>query len=156
MPSPQSNSELFLSLILLLIIASLTAYYADRKGRRSIIWFIIGLLLGVIAPIILFFLPSLKENGEVNQSTMSSPPVAPSLPVREEQKQLPSPIEDRLWYYLDQNHHQYGPVSIVALKDLWDRGQLDLNSYVWSEGMGNWQKMDDLSELKTALGKYQG
>ncbi len=46
-----------------------------------------------------------------------------------------------------------GPVSIIALRELWHRGQLELNSYVWSEGMEQWQKVDHLPELKNALNK---
>ena len=61
--------------------------------------------------------------------------------------------EEKLWYYLDQNHQQVGPVSIIALRALWNRGVLELNSYVWTEGMTQWEKVDNLSDLKTLLNK---
>ena len=61
--------------------------------------------------------------------------------------------EDKLWYYLDVNHHQMGPVSIIALRELWNTGLLELTSYVWTEGMLQWEKVDDLSALKEALSK---
>lgn len=152
-----STMQMIVSFIILVIIASLTAYYADRKGRSFTIWFILGVLLGVFAPLILFFLPSLRgEDVDEGQPTMTvskpdsslerlSPPLAPVPTWKEE--------EDKLWYYLDQEHQQMGPVSIVALRDMWNRGLLELNSYVWTEGMGQWQKVEQLPELKDALSK---
>ncbi len=152
-----STMQMIVSFIILVIIASLTAYYADRKGRSFTVWFILGVLLGVFAPLILFFLPSLREEdvGE-GQPTMTvsrpdpsleliSPPLAP-VPVWKEE-------ENKLWYYLDQEHQQMGPVSMIALRDMWNRGLLELNSYVWTEGMGQWQKVEQLPELKEALSK---
>lgn len=157
MPS-HTDPNMLLSFILLLIIASFTSYYANRKGRNPVLWFIIGVLLGIFAPLILLFFPPVKKessNNGIPTMTVSNPD--PSL------ENLPQPIpptqaqlkrqeeEDKLWYYLDQNHQQMGPVSIIALRELWNRGQLELSSYVWSEGMEQWQKVDNLPELKTAL-----
>ncbi len=155
MTSANSNTQLFISFIFLLIIASLTAYYADKKGRNSTAWFILGLLFSVFATLILFFLPSLKpENTEASIGFPSVTPPKSSIPIPP--KQLTSPEANKLWYYLDQNHQQYGPVSLIALKDLWDTGQLELNSYIWSEGMPQWEKIDNLPEIKIALSRHQG
>jgi hypothetical protein len=46
-----------------------------------------------------------------------------------------------------------GPVSIIALRELWNRGLLELNSYVWTDGMEKWEKVDHLPELKIVLNK---
>jgi hypothetical protein len=153
------DPNMLLSFILLLIIASFTAYYANRKGRNPLLWFIIGVLLGIFAPLILMFFPTVKNERSGNgipTMTVSKPdPSLEHLP-----QSFPSEAEfklqeeeSKLWYYLDQNHQQVGPVSIIALRELWKRGKLELNSYVWSEGMAKWEKVDDLSELKTALNR---
>ena len=158
MPS-HSDPDVLLSFILLLIIASFTAYYANRKGRNPLLWFIIGVLLGIFAPLILLFLSSAKNESANNNGmptmTVSNPdPSLQHLPQTPAQVDLSSPAEeDRLWYYLDQSHQQMGPVSIIALRELWHRGQLELNSYVWAEGMEQWQKVDQLPKLKEALNK---
>lgn len=157
---PHTNSDLILSFILLLIIATFTAYYARRKGRNPLIWFVVGVLLGIFAPLILLFFPSVKRGSEsVDNGTPSMkvsqpdsshrPPQAPS----EEPELKRREEEEKLWYYLDQNHQQIGPVSIVALRELWNRGKLELNSYVWSEGMEQWERVENLPELKVALNK---
>lgn len=146
-------SNILVSLVISIIISAATAYYADQKGRSAIGWFIIALFISLFAPLILYFLPSLKEsdsnqissnlNASRSNEWIGPPPPPSNL----------SSDDEKLWYYLDQNHQQYGPVSIIALKELWDTGRLDLNSYVWSEGMNQWEKVDHLSHLKDALHK---
>jgi len=152
-----TDTNLLLSFILLLVIASFTSYYANSKGRNPIIWFILGLLLGIFAPLILLFLAKVKPEGngyptmtvstpDPNLAHLPTPPSTPAeLKLQEE--------ENKLWYYLDKDHQQIGPVSMVALRELWNRGQLDLNQYVWSEGMEKWEKVDSLPELKASLNK---
>lgn len=152
---PESNHNMLLSFILLLIIAALTAYYASKKGRNTMIWFVLGLLLGVFAPLILLFLPKLKPEGDgLPTMTLSKPDpyntLFPEIPPTPDDQKLKEE-ENKLWYYLDQEHIQIGPVSAYALRELWNRGRLDLNSYVWSEGMANWEKVDDLPDLKDVL-----
>jgi Na+/melibiose symporter-like transporter len=53
-----------LALSLLLSIPLITAAFARRMGRPWKMWFLIGLLLPVIAIILLFFLPDLSERKE--------------------------------------------------------------------------------------------
>ena len=155
MAHPDSN--MLLSFVLLLIIASFTSYYANRKGRNPAIWFVLGVLLGIFAPLILLFLPKVKQEGDgLPTMTFSKPDpslshLPPSPPSSEEA--IRQQEENKLWYYLDQDHQQIGPVSIVALRELWNRGKLDLNQFVWSEGMEKWEKVDTLPELKATLNK---
>lgn len=159
----EQHANLIVSFIFILIIASLTAYYASTKGRNPYIWFALGALLGIFAPLILFFLsvlaPSQEKGGGEPTMTVSQPD--PSLQVTEKKPQAPltpeelkrKEEEDKLWYYLDQNHHQMGPVSVFALRELWNSGRLELTSYVWSEGMADWTKVDNLPDLKDVLNK---
>lgn len=136
------------------IFAFICAYYAEKKGRNSVAWFILGFLFNLYALIVLFFLSPLKKD---DLPTMTELPPDPSL--KEEILQEPTHAFDRykeenqLWYYLDENHSQMGPVSLIALRDLWNRGLLELNQYVWCEGMEKWERVDDLPDLKKALNR---
>lgn len=154
-----SHPNIILSFILLLVIASLTSYYASNKGRHPAKWFVIGLLLGIFAPLILLFLLALKKEQKGNgYPTMSvSPPDhtlahLPGATLSPEELKIKEE-ENKLWFYLNQRHEQVGPVSLVALRELWNRGKLELNQYVWTEGMEQWKKVDELPELKAALSK---
>lgn len=158
----QSNWMLFFNLLFGFIIGLVAAYYAERKGRNRLAWFLLGFFFSVFALIALYFLSSLKaEDVQKKEPSVSSPitPLSLSVP---EHTQLPDPglknlgNEDRLWYYLDQNHQQYGPVSLVALKDLWNTGMLGLRSYVWSEGMEKWEHVENLPDLIHAFKSRMG
>lgn len=154
-----TNADVILSLIFLILIAGLTAYYAGRKGRNPVLWFIIGILLGIFAPLILMLLPVVKDqnaNKELPTMTILNPDSSlhqmPQPPLTESELKRQAE-EDKLWYYLDKNHQQVGPVSFIALRELWNRGQLELNHYVWTEGMKQWEKVDTLPELKAILSR---
>lgn len=159
MPPQDPNNYGFIFIFLLLLIALFTAYYAHLKGKNPMIWFLLGILLGIFAPMILLIFYSDSKKDESDQTpTMSVSNPDPSLqqlstrPSSElDAKSLEA--ETKLWYYLDQDHQQMGPVSVVALRELWNRGQLELTNYVWSEGMEQWQKVDQLQNLKDLLNK---
>ena len=57
------GAALFMSMgvMFLLSIPIITAKFAIRMGRNPKVWFVIGVLLPVIATFILFFLPDLTE-----------------------------------------------------------------------------------------------
>ncbi len=156
--SPTLDHPQFIpSLIGLLIVASFTAYYASRKGKNPFLWFLWGCLIGVLAPLTLFFLTLYKEKERleaekaahlVSPDPATIPPANPILLSKEIEQQ------EHLWYYLDQEHQQIGPVSIVALRELWNTGRLDLTNYVWTKGMKEWKKVDELADLKELLNKH--
>lgn len=56
-----------MGLLALFSIPLITATFANRMGRNPKKWFLIGILLPVIATFILFFLPDLSENNENNR-----------------------------------------------------------------------------------------
>lgn len=151
------NVSILVGFILLLVVAGFTSYYAEKKGRNPVVWFVISLLFGVLAPLVLFMLPQVSKEEQPSPSVYptpieNSPPQPPALDAN---KKLNGQVEDKLWYYLDTEHQQYGPVSIIGLQELWNTGKLDLNSYVWAEEMKTWELVDNLPELKEALGKVQ-
>lgn len=152
---PQSDIQFLPGFILLILISAATSYFASRKGRSPTIWFILGLLFGPFAPLVLLLLPSVKS-GEDGMPSMTMLPPDPSSE-RGSLQNLDSKSlndeENKLWYYLDQNHEQVGPVSIIALRDLWNRGLLEMNQYVWSDGMVNWEKIANLPDLQASLNR---
>ena len=150
-----------LSFILLVIVAAITAHYARLKGRNPFLWFIIGLLFGIFAPLFLLFLKPKQEEEETKSPGMTELTPDPSL---SQQREIPLPLdvppvvqkeENKLWYYLDDKHEQIGPVSLIALRELWKRGLLQLNQYVWSDGMTEWKTVDELPDLKEALSRKE-
>lgn len=156
-----SGLHVLLSIVIFTIAGGITAYFADRRGRDPVIWFFVGMLLGIIGLIILFILPSVKEgeNQEEGLEEKSNQPVmkfenkeAIIEPVKD-----PShlPFEQRQWFYLDVQHKQLGPVSFSTLKSLWESQNIQAQTYIWSEGMEEWKRigeMGDLAEhLKAAL-----
>ncbi len=121
------------------------------------LWFIVGILLGIFAPLILLFLSSVKNQASSDGlPTMNVSNPDPSLQTLPQSQILPQAIvkaDEGLWYYLDQDHQQMGPVSVIALRSLWNRGELQLLSYVWTDGMEQWQRIDHLPHLKSILNK---
>ena len=57
----------------------------------------------------------------------------------------------RQWYYL-QNAQQTGPIAEDQLVRMLNAGQLDRESLVWTQGMQNWTKAVEVSELGIARG----
>jgi MFS family permease len=51
-----------IGIMFLISIPLITSRLANRMGRNPKIWFVIGLVLPVIATFILFLLPDLSEN----------------------------------------------------------------------------------------------
>ena len=58
------GAAMFISLgiLFMLSIPLITSRLAKRMGRDPRIWFVIGILLPVIATLILFFLPDLSDD----------------------------------------------------------------------------------------------
>ena len=134
-----------LTLVGLILIATFTAYFANQKGRNPFTWFGLGFFFGIFGLIILYFLPNLHSTGPAMALSKPAPSLNPPAPIIEIER---TADEDKLWYYLDKDHAQMGPVSVIALRDLWNRGLLNSESLVWSEGMDEWQKVEALPGLK--------
>lgn len=55
------------------------------------------------------------------------------------------------WYYV-QGSERVGPVDVTTLQDLFSKGDLNLESYVWRKGFQNWERLKDVSELDFSSG----
>lgn len=153
-----TTSELWMTTVFLLIVGSFTAYYAKQKGRNPSFWFFMGIIIFFFAPLILWFLPPVKNNPEEGAAPMMTALKPALIPDQEKEKIVEMEEgrreeESHLWYYLDEDHEQIGPVSLLALRELWNRGELELSGYVWSKGMEKWQRVKELPELMEALDK---
>jgi hypothetical protein len=144
---PEYNTLLLLPFILLTAFAA--AYFAKLKGRDPILWFVIGFLFTIPALILLYLLPDSNESDVTMTVSEPDPSLTPS-PTKVIER---LPDENKLWYYLDQEHEQMGPVSVVALRDLWNTGLLEPGSLVWTEGMSKWETIEELPELREILNK---
>ena len=109
------------------------------------IWFALGAILGLIAVIVLYILPP----------KVATAPAGGILPGKQKQAKSPSyiPCEDvttrppeALWYYLDKENNQYGPMSFNTLKSAWNCEEIDPSTYVWNENMEEWQTLEDLPD----------
>lgn len=89
-------------------------------------------------------MPLFEKKKEAAQKNPSQPP---SL--------LPPPRNEwnQLWYYLDASRKTNGPIAFPELHSLWKTQGLNENSYLWAEGMENWKKVHELSDLLEDLNK---
>lgn len=123
--------QIFISLVLWLIMGALNAYYANTKGRDPIAWFMLGIPLGLLGLVILYFLPALKEQE------------APEENYIEEDQHLIDIIH-KDWFYLDDKSNQQGPIPFHKLKTRIIEGKVKNDSLIWSEGMDEWKKLNEV------------
>lgn len=127
------------------IIGALTAYLAKGRGRDPTKWFFIGLLCGVFGLIALFLFPVVGPENEKPQDAGQPPPVAPPV--------VDAPVAAKRWFYLDTKHATLGPVTEDVLQGLFQDETITSRTYVWSEGMEGWKRLEELPELLVAVKK---
>jgi hypothetical protein len=130
--------QIFLSILLSLTLSCGCSHLAKQRGRNPLNWFIAGLVFGIFALIVLFFLPIQRRREEASHSQTIPPQKNPKLAV------LTPSYEEKLWYFLDEQKSQIGPMSFNALSKAWAEGKIGENTYVWNELMENWQQLQDV------------
>jgi hypothetical protein len=119
--------------IISLIMGVTTLYYAKKQGKNPFLWFSIGFIFGLIGLCFLFFAPRRKKSSPQNKN---SPPIevqpAPAFPL------------NSLWYYLDKQEIQQGPMSFQKLQETHKEGIIDMETYIWNETLSDWKKWNDL------------
>ena len=148
------------------IQGALSAHFAQRRGRDPLIWFFLGILFGLIALIVLFYLPPataekpvgpVETSGSFSDAKMDAATSwANSLPADDEEEQAilapeDIPIAQRDWFYLDTNRQQQGPVPLADLLQALKQGELNAESYLWSEGMDDWKRAKEIEGMSEAL-----
>lgn len=135
------NSPDFLQLLVAAaLIGTLTGYLAKGRGRDPIKWFLIGMLCGIFALIALYLFPVVEDKEKAKDIEVKVvPPV------------VPQAVEDELsakpWFYLDEKHVRYGPEPLDTLKLRFKDGDITKRTYIWSEGMEGWKRLEDLPDV---------
>lgn len=64
-------------------------------------------------------------------------------------KKMPDiPREEKI-YYVAEDEEVLGPYNIKGIREMIIMGRLDQNSYVWTEGMSQWERISDIAQLST-------
>ncbi|MDX8431289.1 MAG: DUF4339 domain-containing protein [Candidatus Algichlamydia australiensis] len=105
------------------------------KGRNPNRWFWFGFFFGILG---LPFIICAPKRGKKE--------VAPITKLPEH------PLCQKMWYYLDKDRLQVGPMSFNAFVEAKAKGLFRDDSHVWCEGFENWKLLKELpDELKTFI-----
>lgn len=102
---------------------------AKKRNRRHKLWFALGFLFGLLGVIVLYFLPKVEDKKTI-KTRSPKPTIIKS---------------SKLWYYLDKENKQYGPMSDHALKQ-----NLAEAKYVWNDAMDEWAEPEKVEELESS------
>lgn len=140
--------RMLISLFLLLFFAFLSAYVAKQRGRDPIAWFMIGILLGIFAPILLMILKpvgvTVSQDKVVEENEEEKLELIP-------QNTSANDFGNKVWFYIDPSHQQQGPIYFAQLKALWSDAKIQPSTYVWCEGMQDWKRIQELPGFLEAL-----
>lgn len=135
--------------IILLLIGSITAHFAAKRGRSPINWFLIGALLGIMGLLLLFLLPNLATGKSLEKSSAAQ--TTANQPMSFDQPNTVSEYKRKKWFYLDNTHAQQGPVDFEKLMPAWKNKEISGQTFVWSEGMADWKKIEELQQFQSAI-----
>lgn len=131
-------------LLFCIVIGVSCSRHARTRGRNPQLWFWIGFIFGILGLIALFLLPSLAIQKKRSSVKLRPLPEIPSL-----LKAKDPTHAQKLWYYLDQEQNQLGPMSLNALTQAWETKKIDKSTYIWNELMDNWQTCEETFHLSS-------
>ncbi len=126
---------LFNVILFWIFFGFLSSHLAKRRGRNPVVWFSIGICLGILSVILLLVMPRPKPK-QRNIVNVRAEPVVTTL----------EPQED-FWYYLDSARTQMGPFTLLELHKAIDEGKLTPDTYVWKAGFADWMLLSSVPEL---------
>jgi hypothetical protein len=132
--------QTFLGILLSLTLSWGCSHLARQRGRSPLNWFIAGVFFGIFALILLFILP-IRRRSEASRSEI---PVSQKI---SKPTALSPSHEEKLWYFLDENKIQVGPMSFDALSKAWNEGKIQENTYVWNDLLDNWQRFQEVIKI---------
>lgn len=148
-----AHTSTILTFILWISMGAACSYFANQRGRDPYAWFAIGIFLGIFGLLLLILLPPLEQS-----KATSSTPTPSLLEILDPEKQAETPVpvasHEYLihnWFCIDKSGQQQNSLSFNALQALWKEGKIDAHSYVWSEGMAAWKKIEEIPPLYQAL-----
>ncbi len=80
------------------------------------------------------------------QPADATPPAMPAMP------QVPNAVE-QCEYYVNINNQQAGPFNLQQIAQMSQAGQVTAQSYVWKEGMPQWDTAGNVAELQSIFPK---
>ena len=125
--------SLLLFICFVAVVGVIASRMAKLKGRDPVMWFWLGVLFGLIALIVLYFLKDLKSSKE-----------SPEVHVVEEKKLDSAGV----WYFLDQKQSPAGPFSFDDIRAMFKEGSLSTSSYLWYEEWTDWKLASDVPGLE--------
>jgi hypothetical protein len=139
--------RLLISFFVVMFFAFLSAYLAKQRGRDPVAWFMIGILLGIFSPLLLFILKPLNASSGIGGDTEEDENIKLAPP----EENIASAYIDKVWFYLDSDHQQQGPVSFSFLKSISLEQKITPATYVWTEGMEQWKRIRELPGFVESL-----
>jgi hypothetical protein len=76
----------------------------------------------------------------------------PNQPNMMGQQPMQTPPPPTVQYSVSVNGQSYGPYNMQQLQQIVQSGQLTPNSYVWKQGMANWEMAGNVVELANLFG----
>lgn len=134
-----------LTFIFWFLTGTACAYFAYQRGRDPYFWFAIGLFFGLLGLLVLMFLPVITSE-EASKKEFADVQAVPQIPPVHENDYM---IKD--WFWIDKTGQQQGPIRYEILKTLWNENKVDALSFVWSEGMESWKRIEELPALNQGL-----
>jgi hypothetical protein len=120
-------------IIFWILLGLLAAFIAKKKGKNPYFWFGIGLFFGVFGLLALWLIaPTIKKEEKKIEKVIEKP----SFFYQEENAQ-------KLWYYVNENKEQIGPIQLGSLETLWEEGKISASTYIWTSDWPSWKKMED-------------
>ena len=144
----------FFIILVGIFLGTLSSYLATKRNRSPFFWFFIGAYLGLIGLIILYFLPSKSKNLDLipalnkgcpepkSQSELSLPP---------SEKSSSRLKKNQLWYFLDKDNKQFGPMSLNGLKQSWIDDLMTSQTYIWCGDMEDWKRLEDVPDVHSLV-----
>ncbi|MCH9703445.1 MAG: DUF4339 domain-containing protein [Chlamydiae bacterium] len=118
------------------VMGLLCSHLAKKRGKRPLVWFLMGFLFGIFGLILLYIVPTFST-----QEKRAA--YKPLKPVERSDAWI------HMWYYMDGSHEQAGPLEFPEFIEKVKSNAVQRDSLVWSEGMKDWKKLSDLPEEVT-------
>lgn len=133
--------QTFFMILTSLFLGYACGQLAQKKGRNPNHWFFIGALFGLFALLTLALLPPPKNRRGSKQA-----------PAPQEKNPLLTAIdtsnENKLWYYLDAQQTQFGPMSLQGLTREWQEGKVNAATFVWNETLDQWKSLENVLRIE--------
>lgn len=92
----------------------------------------------------------MNQMGQMGQQQMQQP----TMPQQPQHQMAPPPMPGavNVTYMVSVNGQQFGPYNMQQLQQMVQNGQLTAQTYVWKQGMANWELAGNVQELSSLFG----